>query len=112
MEQLKQEITRRKSDVFVYRLIKRNQFVALYGQWYTEGDEPKLVCYEVFMIRRQKESSRLLKGKMIHYAEKELFPKDEDFGYTAWAINDIKRATDKFDVLTRRVHDARAVIAN
>lgn len=102
METLKEEIKRRKSDVFVYRLLKRNKFVAMYSQTYTDCDEPRIVSYEVFQIKTQKEAIRNIGGAMVKFAAKEKFPTDEDFGYTAWSITDVKKAEERFEELTRK----------
>lgn len=70
----------------------------LYEQDYNSGiedNEPGITlavrCYEVF--RAKVRPSELIKGKL--YPEREVFPKDEDFGYTAWSIRDMGEALNK-----------------
>lgn len=112
METLKEEIVRRKTDVFVYRLIKRNRFVAMYAQWYTDCETPRIVAYEVFRIKTQKEAIRKIGGTMVKFAAKEKFPTDEDFGYTAWSITDVIRAEKRFEELTLKAHLANKALSN
>lgn len=112
METLKDEIVRRKTDVFIYKLIKRNKFVAMYAQWYTDCDKPHIVAYEVFKVKLQKEAVRKIGGTMVKFAAKEKFPTDEDFGFSAWSIVDVKRADARFSELTRKAHYAHKAMMN
>ena len=62
------------------------------GIKYQEGDTPgRIVCYEVFRARVS--PAETIHGKQ--YPEREVFPKDEDFGYTAWAMRDMETAIRK-----------------
>jgi len=110
MEKLKDIIVRRKLDVFEYRLIKRNEHVAMYAQWYTDADEPRLISYEVFIIRKQKESVRVIGGTKVRFARKELYPGDEAFGYSAWSIVKVELAEKKFEELTRQVYEVQILL--
>jgi hypothetical protein len=113
MEKLAETIRRNKKDVFEYRLVKRNDDVAMFAQWYLDCDEPRIVAYEVFFIRKQKPKTRTIPGHgEVEYHAKELFPRDEDFGYSAWSITDVKRADEKFEELTRRAYYAYKAIRN
>jgi hypothetical protein len=96
MEKLSQEVLK---NGFVYKLVDRSEGAAIYAQYRPGGT--LLVGYEVFIIRVQEEKDVVIKGTPIHYAHKELFPKDEDFGFTAWAFNvsQLKRAKVMFEGL-------------
>jgi hypothetical protein len=52
-------------------------------------------CFELFEIRISREKN--INGLIIE--SKELFPKDTDFGKTAWAICDLDKALAKFNEL-------------
>ena len=52
-------------------------------------------CFELFEIKVLEPME--LNGK--HYEEREVFPKDKDFGYTAWTICDYDEAIAKFNEL-------------
>ena len=52
-------------------------------------------CFELFEIKVLEPME--LNGK--HYEAREVFPKDEDFGYTAWTICDLDKALAKFNEL-------------
>ncbi len=112
MEQLKETIRRTKKDVFEYRLVKRNDYVAMFAQWYMDCDVPRIVAYEVFRIRKQKPGLKKIGGATIQFRAKELFPRDEDFGYTAWAITDVKRADEKFEELTGLAFERQQISSN
>lgn len=101
MERLKEKIIRRKTDVFEYRMIKRNEYVAFYAQWYTDCDKPRIVSYEVFMIRKREAGTVRFAGVDVSFTAKETFPVDEDFGFTAWSIVDVKEAEARFEKLSR-----------
>jgi len=62
------------------------------GIKYPEGDTPKkIVFYEVFRARVR--PTETIHGKQ--YPKREVYPKDEDFGVTAWAIRDMGKAVKK-----------------
>lgn len=82
---------------FVYNLIKRNDFKAIYSQHTIDG---KLIGHEVFRIQIGKEAE--LFGKLI--PEREKFPADNDFGVTAWSIGaDLDKAMERYEGLKRVV---------
>jgi hypothetical protein len=90
MERLAKEI---QKNGYLYRLVERTSKIteaggkkmdkAIYGQYAPTG----IIAHEVFYIRTQKPSTITIKGQVIVYEEKELFPKDEDFGKTAWSVS-------------------------
>ncbi len=52
-------------------------------------------CYEVFKIVIA--PAGIIFGKS--YPEREVYPGNEDFGFTAWCFSDKTRALDKYDKL-------------
>ena len=86
MEELKQII---RKNGFIYKLVHRTKRVAMYQQW----DEEQLMGYEVFLIKVQKYREAF--GKI--FPKKEQFPGNENFGYSAWSIYNLERATKLFN---------------
>jgi hypothetical protein len=80
-----------RKNGFEYTLLCRGGRSCLYAQHIT----PDIVCFEVFVIRIQKDA--ILFGKKL--PDKELFPRDEDFGKTAWSFSDYDLALQKFQDL-------------
>ena len=76
-----------RKNGFDYTLVQRNDVAAIYAQ----GNG----FFEVFRIKQQKEKIAVMDGKSISYPEKELFPSNEDFGYTAWCCFGLHRALDR-----------------
>jgi len=76
MDTLQKEI---KTNGHIYHQIDRTNNTAIYSQHNKDG---QLAGYEVFIIRIAPEQEVM--GKQ--YPERELFPKNEDFGKTAWSV--------------------------
>lgn len=76
---------------FKYNQVLRGKKTCIYAQWY----ENNIIGYEVFIIRLCPD--RFVKGKFLVAREK--FPRNEDFGYTAWSINTLERALKVFKEL-------------
>lgn len=77
-----------------YKFIQliRTDKTALYKQF--DKDENRTACYEVFRIKTRKELySKSLKKV---FPCKELYPKNEDFGYSAWSIHKYEEALKAF----------------
>ena len=88
-----------------YRLIKRNNKIAIYELTNIKYPEDKSVSYEVFVILISQAYQLIQKcginiGKVYDYPISEKFPGNEDFGRTAWAYNNENLALEKFDNLT------------
>ncbi len=96
METLRTEI---KRQVFTHNLVKRNRHVAMYDVC-LEGE---IIGYEVFIIREQKPRTIKIRGKMIELKAKELFPRNEDFGQTAYAPSTLEGAEAAYKRLTERL---------
>jgi len=69
------------------RLLKRYKNLCLYER----SDEN----YEVFIVKTQEATEMF--GK--NYPAKEVYPNNEDFGYSAWCYHDKKEAEKKFQRL-------------
>jgi len=65
---------------------------------YEQRGVSNMRCFELFELKVLK--SMELNGK--HYEEREVFPKNENFGKTAWTICDWEKALAKFDELERQ----------
>ena len=50
------------------------------------------VNYEVVKIRVQKGSTAIIAGKEVIFKNKEVYPKDEDFGSAGWCYMELKNA--------------------
>ena len=62
---------------------------------YEQRGVANMRCFELFEIKIR--PTKDIKGIILE--EKELFPKDTDFGKTAWAICDLDKALAKFNEL-------------
>lgn len=88
MKELELEI---RKGGFLYKQMLRTDNVALYSQW----DGGRIVCYEVFRIKIQKER----KWKSKTFPRKEVYPRNDDFGYSAWAPSSYERAESIYNRL-------------
>ena len=73
---------------FKYTLVLREGRLAIYCQQVSA----KTKCFEVFIIKTR--PAKEIYGKK--YPEREVFPANEDFGYTAWSCNTLDRAKMRF----------------
>jgi hypothetical protein len=78
---------------------------------YTVELAGRIIGYEVFLIREQHEFVRILGGVEKTFEEKELKPRNEDFGSTAFAPSTRERAEEHFKSLTRRAKNRKKVTA-
>ena len=62
---------------------------------YEQNGIANMSCFELFEIKIR--PTKDIKGIILE--EKELFPKDVDFGKTAWTICDLDKALAKFNEL-------------
>jgi hypothetical protein len=76
---------------FTYTQVLRGVRSCVYEQTVTQ----EIKYFEVFTIRIEPETT--IGGKF--YPERERWPKDEDFGYTAWTYRDYEKALKKFNEL-------------
>lgn len=83
-----------KKNGYTYTLIRRDKNICIYQQ----GVAPDLFYYEVFKVKVKK--GTIFKGKEL--PERESFPKDEDFGSSAWTKRTLKEALVKFNELLNK----------
>jgi hypothetical protein len=77
-----------RKNGFDYVQVLRGKRSCIYEQKVT----PRISYYEVFLIVIKPERS--LFGKTL--PEREVFPKDEDFGFTAWTYRNLDIAKMRF----------------
>lgn len=85
-----------RKNGFVYEMIKRNNYFAIYAQYI----EDEIIAYEVFRVKIQKPRVGKFAGVEIQFVEKELFPNNEDFGYTAFTCRNLEKAEKRFGEMT------------
>jgi hypothetical protein len=83
---------------FTHDQITRNSVAAVYAKW----DGSALRGYEVFKIKKQSHQKRVVDGREIEYPAKERYPSDEDFGHSAFFIEDWAKAEEKFLEITQK----------
>jgi hypothetical protein len=79
---------------FEYHQVKKGKAAYIYEQIVNPG----VTYYEVFLKRTRPEE--MIMGNL--YPEREVFPKDEDFGYTAWCVRSYERACERFNKLENK----------
>ena len=80
---------------FDYTQVYRTDCEAIYEQRVSES----CTAYEVFIIKKIPE--KIIKGKIIMAHER--FPRNEDFGKSAWTYPNLTRAMNKLlELLTKR----------
>lgn len=77
---------------YTYTLVERDEDRAIYSQ--SRGQ--KIYAYEVFIIKKQNAGKVNFGGNLVDIEDKEKFPKNEDFGKTAWTYKTIDEARKKF----------------
>jgi hypothetical protein len=81
-----------KRNGFAYTLVYRTARVCIYEQAITEN----VKAYEVF-VPRTTEAAILPSGNRVDACE--LFPRNEDFGYTAWSCATLEKALKRLQAL-------------
>lgn len=96
-----------KTNGHVYRIVKRQGSVSMYEQFYRAKDGLKSVGYEVFVvdIRRPKPFKGHIAGAY------ESFPKNSDFGYSAYAPSTLELANKRLSQLIERQKN-KPVVSN
>jgi hypothetical protein len=84
-----------------YKLVKRTEKTAMYSQQYIIDREiqDKIVGYEIFKIKIT--PAKEFKG--VLFPEREQFPRDEDFGQTAWTYSTLETTEKKFEELDKGI---------
>ena len=76
-------------NTYTYVLYQKGIRATIYEQW----SEDKLIAYEVFKKKVSRE--KVFKGFVFPAREK--FPRNEDFGYSAWTYKNKYNALKKFN---------------
>lgn len=87
---LKEEVNK---NGFMYKLVKRNEDRAIYSQHTALG---QTCAYEVFKIKKGKLHPKSSEEDLKNYDLSERFPRDEDFGKTAWTYPSLKKAEQAY----------------
>ena len=81
-----------RKNGFEYTLILRTERKCVYRQRVSEN----LYYFEVFVIRKKPGQ---IFGQGREYPQREAFPKNEDFGKSAWTYHKLADALAKFELL-------------
>lgn len=86
---------------YLYKLVKRTKKAAMYSMTNEKFPEDTSLAYEVFKVVLTKpasiqQKSGVKKGMWYQYPVTEKFPRNEDFGKTAWAYQTLGAAEAKF----------------
>lgn len=85
MRKLEKQFNFRKNT---YVQLEEGENFYLYGVWNLKGEaKGKPSYYEIFEKKVAKEVT--LKG--VYYPEREVYPKDEDFGSCGWCCNTLEQ---------------------
>jgi len=78
---------------YSYTQVYRGLRSCIYEQHVT----PSVTYYEVFLIKISRE--KCINDKIIEARER--FPRDEDFGYSAWTFSDFEKALRRYNELEK-----------
>lgn len=76
----------------------RTETHALYAKICNETKE--IHAWEVFEIRKTEAHEAVIAGNLVKFEAKENFPKDEDFGISAFTYRVMSKALFKYTLLT------------
>ncbi len=76
------------NGIFHHTLVKRSDRKAMYKVEFEPAYSTDRIPtgFEVFQVKKQKETDMVLNGVSVHYDEKEMTPSDEAFGKWAWSV--------------------------
>ena len=92
---------------FKFKMLFENEKAFMYEVSYENEDSYTSKWYEVFERKVSKATDTIMKGIMVHFEEREVYPKSNSFGISAWCINNYDRAKSKFDYISTRVKNVR-----
>jgi hypothetical protein len=82
---------------FLYTLIERNEYKAIYAQSYRNSSYP--IAHEVFYIKKD---YRKLNPRTTEKVLMELFPSNSNFGKWSWSITrDRAKAMERYNSMTK-----------
>ena len=88
---------------FKFKMLFNNEKAFMYEVSCENEDGYTSRWYEVFERRVSKATDTIMNGVMVHFEEREVYPKSNSFGVYAWCINNYDMAKDKFEYLSTRV---------
>ena len=88
---------------FKFKMLFNNDKAFMYEVSCENEDGYTSRWYEVFERKVSKATDTIMNGVMVHFEEREVYPKSNSFGVCAWCINNYNMAKDKFDYLSTRV---------
>ena len=92
---------------FNLKMLFENDRAFMYEVSYENEDGYTSKWYEVFERKVSKATDTIMNGVMVHFEEREVYPKSNSFGVCAWCINNYDRAKAKFDYISTRVKKTR-----
>ena len=92
---------------FKFKMLFENEKAFMYEISYENEDGYTSKWYEVFERRVSKATDTIMNGIMVHFDEREIYPKSNSFGVWAWCINNYDKAKAKFDYVSTMVKKVR-----
>ena len=92
---------------FKFKMLFENDRAFMYEVSCENEDGYTSKWYEVFERRVSKATDTIMNGVMVHFDEREVYPKSNSFGVWAWCINNYDKAKAKFDYVSTRVKKVR-----
>lgn len=92
---------------FKFKMLFENEKAFMYEVSYQNEEGHTSRWYEVFERKVSKATDTIMNGVMVHFEEREVYPRSNSFGVCAWCINNYDRAKAKFDYISTRVKRVR-----
>ena len=92
---------------FKFKMLFENEKAFMYEVSYENDDGYTSKWYEVFERKVSKATDTIMNGVMVHFDEREVYPRSNSFGVWAWCINNYDIAKAKFDYVSTMVKKVR-----
>ena len=92
---------------FKFKMLFENEKAFMYEVSYENDDGYTSNWYEVFERKVSKATDTIMNGVMVHFDEREVYPRSNSFGVWAWCINNYDIAKAKFDYVSTMVKKVR-----
>ena len=92
---------------FKFKMLFENDKAFMFEVSYQNEEGYTSRWYEVFERKVSKAKDSIMKGVLVHFEEREVYPKSNSFGVSAWCINNYDRAKAKFDYIPTRIKKTR-----
>ena len=99
----KEFIGRGEVKGFRFKMLFNNDKAFMYEVSYQNEEGHTSRWYEVFENKVSNATDTIMNGVMVHFEEREVYPRSNSFGVCAWCINNYDRAKAKFDYISTRV---------